>query len=360
MDLKDSLVKGGVLIVHQIHEGKHQYDVENVVKYKKTAGDRALRKGDKLMQINGADLQDLTPEELAQMLAEGSPMLTVHKAGSINEHTEQPSPAEDTLRPVSKEVTLLSFCMEMKKEEDLEEEVGQEGEVKEDVGVEEDVCKPGNVENGEGGDLLIVSMTKTSISVVSGRGCEDGTSCQGCDGTGCSFNDVVVVSETSTVTLVPRGSFKQEKVSNGSVQHVATHQYLRSLCSQHALYASPNPEKITIYTYKSTFIDKIFRGVAVVLNFTETNCFVRCCKEGERVLLKVETCEKQRLKQISKNDESTLSFVFYMKSDRTKRRRFESALYAGWFIQIVNTDFVGVGTVDGGMEEQRFVFVIQK
>lgn len=34
-----------------------------------------LRKGDKLMQINGADLQDLTPEELAQMLAEGSPML---------------------------------------------------------------------------------------------------------------------------------------------------------------------------------------------------------------------------------------------------------------------------------------------
>lgn len=27
------------------------------------------------MQINGVDLQDLTPEELAQMLAEGSPML---------------------------------------------------------------------------------------------------------------------------------------------------------------------------------------------------------------------------------------------------------------------------------------------
>lgn len=26
----------------------------------------------------------------------------------------------------------------------------------------------------------------------------------------------------------------------------------------------------------------------MVLNFTETNCFVRCCKEGERVLLKVE------------------------------------------------------------------------
>lgn len=39
-----------------------------------------LRKGDKLMQINGADLQDLTPEELAQMLAEGSPMLVSSRA----------------------------------------------------------------------------------------------------------------------------------------------------------------------------------------------------------------------------------------------------------------------------------------
>lgn len=27
------------------------------------------------MQINGLDLQDLTPEELAQMLTEGNPML---------------------------------------------------------------------------------------------------------------------------------------------------------------------------------------------------------------------------------------------------------------------------------------------
>lgn len=35
----------------------------------------ALRKGDKLMQINDIDLQDLTPEELTQMLAEGTPKL---------------------------------------------------------------------------------------------------------------------------------------------------------------------------------------------------------------------------------------------------------------------------------------------
>lgn len=37
---QDSSVKGGILIVHQLHEGKHQYEVENVVKYKKVAGEK--------------------------------------------------------------------------------------------------------------------------------------------------------------------------------------------------------------------------------------------------------------------------------------------------------------------------------
>lgn len=34
-----------------------------------------LRRGDKLIQINGLNLQDLTPEELTEILAEGSPQL---------------------------------------------------------------------------------------------------------------------------------------------------------------------------------------------------------------------------------------------------------------------------------------------
>lgn len=144
---------------------------------------------------------------------------------------------------------------------------------------------------------------------------------------------------------VPRGSesFKQEKQRNVSIKHVATHQYLRVLCSQKIIYASPNPEKITIYYYKSIILERCFRGLPVVLNLTESNCFLRCCMEGERALLQVETCEKQRLKQISKSDESTLSFLFYMTGDRTKQLKFESALYSGWFIHIVNTDSVEMG-----------------
>lgn len=97
---------------------------------------------------------------------------------------------------------MLSFCMEMRREEELEgNEVGQEGEERKDGGFEEDVCQAEKEENGEGGGFLIVSMMKTSISVVRGRGCDTGSPCQGCHGTGCTFNDVVVVTESSTVTL---------------------------------------------------------------------------------------------------------------------------------------------------------------
>lgn len=120
----------------------------------------------------------------------------------MEEHHEQSSLAVETLHPISKEFTMLSFSMEMKWEEDLQEnEVGQDEEGREDWGIEEDVCQAGNKENGEERDLFIITMKKTSISVVKGRGCESGDPCHGCSGTGCSFNDVVMVSESSTVTL---------------------------------------------------------------------------------------------------------------------------------------------------------------
>uniref|UniRef100_A0A3B4YQG8 Interleukin-1 n=1 Tax=Seriola lalandi dorsalis TaxID=1841481 RepID=A0A3B4YQG8_SERLL len=348
---------GGVVIVHQIQDGKHQYEVGNVVKYKNATGEKMfVRRGDKLMQINGVDLQLLTPEELAQMLADGNPMLKVHKAAKVKEHNEQPSSDADTLHPVSMESTTLRFSMEMRREE--------ENEVEEDGNLQEDVCEGETMENGEKTDLLIVTMKKTSVSVVKGRACNPGSPCQGCNGIGCSYNDVVMVAESSTVTLVARGStFKKDKVEreNVSVVHVATHQYLRGLCSQKTIYASPNPEKITIYHYKSTIMGRSFKGIPVVLNFTGSNCFLRCCKEGETVFLQVETCEKQKLKQISKSDESTLSFVFYMKTVPSNRTKFESVLHRGWFIQILNTDsVVRMQTLDGQQEEHTFLFIIQK
>ncbi|XP_072236953.1 uncharacterized protein [Leuresthes tenuis] len=360
MDLKDGIVNGAVLIVHQIHEGKHHYNVENVVKYKQGSEKKKFFRGDKLMEINGVDLQDLTPEELAQTLSKGNPMLTVHKAGKKRIEAERPPPEEDTLQPVSKESTVLSFSWEMMREE--ESVVGPEGEGEATSGIEEDVCQDENEENGKGADLIVIQMTKTSISVVSGRGCDDGSPCKGCHGTGCTFNDVIVVAESSTVTVVPRGSisFRQEKLSKVLIEHVPSHHYLRGICSQKTPYSSPNPERITIYYYKSNCMDMSYKGMPVVLNISDSNCFLRCTKEENKVFLQVETCEKQRLKQISRNDDNTLAFVFYMKADRTKQRRFESALHSGWFICIVNSDLVEMEKLDGGREDPSFLFVIHK
>lgn len=125
----------------------------------------------------------------------------VHQTGKAKEHKEPPSPSEEALYPVSKEFTLLSFSMEMRKQDESEENEGErEAGVDQDVCVKEDVCKPEN-ECGEQGDLLIVSMVKTNISVVSGRGCDHGSHCEGCHGKGCTLNDVIMVAESSTVTL---------------------------------------------------------------------------------------------------------------------------------------------------------------
>uniref|UniRef100_A0A3B5AEC3 Interleukin-1 n=1 Tax=Stegastes partitus TaxID=144197 RepID=A0A3B5AEC3_9TELE len=343
MDL-DSEVNGGVLILHQIHEGKHQYEVEKVVKSRKD-------NSKKMFVRYQSDIHTL----FGRLITHGS--------------EKGPPPSEDTLHPVSKESMMMNFHWDMKREEDLNEcEEKKEGEEKE-TGGQEDVSQAQNdddeeeEEEEEERDLLIVTMTKTSISVVRGRGCDGDSPCQGCHGTGCILSDVVMVSESSTVTLVPRGSgsFKQEKLSNVTVEHVDTHRYLRGHCSQRSLYVSPNPEKITIYYYKSSFMDRNFRGVPVVLNLTQSNCYLRCCKEGARVFLQVETCESQRLKQISKSDESTMSFVFYMKSDKSRQRKFESVLHHGWFIHIVTeSDSVEMATLDGHVAAHSFLFVIQK
>lgn len=40
-----------MLIVHKVHEGKHQYEVENVVKHKKTCGEKTFARYDGYLNI---------------------------------------------------------------------------------------------------------------------------------------------------------------------------------------------------------------------------------------------------------------------------------------------------------------------
>nr|AEJ36292.1 IL-1Ra protein [Tetraodon nigroviridis] len=267
---------------------------------------------------------------------------------------KNPFQSEDVLYPVSKESVLLRFHMEMWRKGDLEEtKPAPKNGPSDNEGIKKSGCKTDDAENGKRRDLVVVSMKKTSIAVVRGRGCTS---------EGCSVNEVVLVAQSSKVTLVSRGSesFKQEKSSNVMIQHVASHYYL-SLVSEKIISASPNPERITIYSYKTNEVEQgQYRGMPVVLNFTDSDCFLRCCQEDQRVFLQAEGCDKRRLRQISKSDESALSFVFYMKADLSKQRTFESALHPGWFIRVEESDQVGMAHLEREEEEYSFLFVIQK
>ncbi|XP_057697346.1 uncharacterized protein LOC130919006 isoform X1 [Corythoichthys intestinalis] len=354
MDVADSGVSGSVLIVHQLHEGKHQYEVENVVKHNKSGGGkRMIMKGDKLLKINGNDLQHLTPEELAQTIAEGQPMLTVHKSVRKKHSNERKCSTDDALHAVSKEATLLEFSMEMVREEDLlQSKIISGGDEEENGSAKE--------EDAESNDLLVVTMTETNFIMLRGRGCDAGGSCRGCQGTGCTLNDIVMTSKSSTVTLVSRGggTLKQMTKLNTPIEHIASHKYLKALCQQKTLYASSHPENLTIYYYKSTCLDK---HNPVTLNFTDSDCFLKCSKKEEQVLLQVEAVDKAKLKTISMNDEGTLSYVFYLKTDSSKQRKFESALYQGWYIQITGSasaESVKMAKFDRQQGTQSFLFII--
>uniref|UniRef100_A0A4W5PDP2 Interleukin-1 n=1 Tax=Hucho hucho TaxID=62062 RepID=A0A4W5PDP2_9TELE len=358
MDIKDSPVKGGIAILHTEEDGKHHYEVEKVLKFKKggEGGGAFARKGDKLLTINGVDLQDLSPEAFVKILTEGNPMLTVHQASRAPppERCLEEGAETRALHPVSKESTMLSFNLEMRREDVLDD-------------LESDSYRPEEVNkvDDEVDDLFLVAMTNTRISVVRGRGCGDGSSCHNCGKSDCNFNEVVMVAESSKVTLVSRGMGNLEKVQqldNIFIENYLYRTYLRRKSTYKTCIPSlsATPEKITIYHYKSDCIDGEFRGVPVVLNFTSSNCFLKCVKNSEGVFLCVEACDKHRLKSIRKDDEEIQAFVFYMKAEMSKQRRFESAYCQGWFIHTSNETKVHLGKPQGMTGDQSFFFVIHK
>ena len=138
---------------------------------------------------------------------------TLHQVDGKMEHPKPSHPGKDALYPYKKEPTVLCFSMEMRRDEELGqgessiggggrgEEGGQGGRCEEggEGGRGEDGVGP--AEEGEQLGMLVVKLTNTSISVVKGRGCQEGCPNKDCPGTGCSFNEVVIVTHQSTVTL---------------------------------------------------------------------------------------------------------------------------------------------------------------
>lgn len=111
----------------------------------------------------------------------------------MTDHLKGPVQSEDIFYPVSKESMFLRFHMEMWRKGALEgDKDAPKSGSRDNEGLKEGGCKTDDAENGEGGDLVIVSMKKTSITMVSGRGCTD---------EGCAVNEVVLVAQSSKVTL---------------------------------------------------------------------------------------------------------------------------------------------------------------
>ncbi|CAL8246377.1 unnamed protein product [Lota lota] len=366
---KGAFVEMGMKISHEFLGGEHHYKVDGVSIHS-GGGPAFARKGDMLTMINGNDLANIAPEELAHLLTNGNPKLTVHQATRKKEPSEHCYPEKDALHPFKKELAVLSFSMEMRREEELGQGesgigVGGCGEEGEEGGRGEDGMGPVEKENGEeegdGCGVLVVKLTNTSFSVVKGRGSHQGHPSLDCHGTGCTLNEVIMVANSSSVTKVPgnTASFMQHKMlQNIYLENAVSQTYLRSICMENILFASPNPERMTIYFYKTNVMDETFRGMPVVLNFTDSQHFLKCCRQEGLVHLRVEAYEKQRLKLICKQDESALAFLFYMKGTMSGERKFESALCPGWFIQVMEQETVQMAPQSARMEEPSVYFII--
>ncbi|XP_056107311.1 interleukin-1 family member A [Rhinichthys klamathensis goyatoka] len=319
-------VSGGVTLLHTECEGKHSYEVKGFLNYNKGM---FTSKGDKLLMINNINVEDLTPEAFADLLLEGSPLLTIHHPCKTK--TEECESEE--LRVNKKEPMLMSFSLMMVRESELEAYGSQEPSPSQPEGedIEDDTFDDEN--------LLIVSMVDTSFSLVLARGCDPDNPCNNCGKTNCKFNEVVVLPASAAVTSgSPRKLCLLKQKENLYIKSFFTEKYVtpynHQICLDNTMSAP-----ITIYSYTITMD---IPGTPVVLNFTNTENFFRCTtKQGvDTKILTVTQYKKKDLQTICADEPEKWSLVFYMSCGADNLRRFESALHRGWFIYTKNVDQV--------------------
>ncbi|XP_048835431.1 uncharacterized protein LOC125710137 isoform X2 [Brienomyrus brachyistius] len=281
MERKDTSVTGGVLIQHTFQQGEHHYEIEKVVKNKMTHGRISfLSKGDMLLKINDMDLRDLPPELFAELLAESSPRLTVYQP-------HKNAPKEKCLenggfRAFSKENKVLSFNLDLSREADPDDVTKENFH---------EAAKP----ESQLDKLLLVTMISTSFSVITGRGCDKEGLCQDKFCTECNQNDVIMEAKSSNITQVlGEITFIQEKVQdNIFIQSLMYEKYIqnRQRLARMSSNCMTNSVNITIYLYKTTCIKGEYRGIPVVLNFSGTDCFLKCSKSGDEPTVSIESSQ---------------------------------------------------------------------
>ncbi|XP_058238161.1 cytoplasmic tyrosine-protein kinase BMX-like isoform X2 [Hemibagrus wyckioides] len=191
---EETFLSGGVSLLHTVVNGKHSYEVGKVLTSKPSDFGR---KGDKLLKIDDVETQCLPPKMFARMLSSGSPILTMHRA-STDDDKEKKCPVSGDMRPYHKEDISLYFSLDMVQETCLNEE-DKNPQVPEEFEWERRE-KKGDFLTDE--EMLLVSMTNTSVAIVQSRGCSEQNPCSSCGGKGCTLNDFVVASQQSTISSV--------------------------------------------------------------------------------------------------------------------------------------------------------------
>ncbi|XP_056324614.1 interleukin-1 family member A [Danio aesculapii] len=322
-----SPVCGGVKLFHTECAGKHSYEVKGFLNHNKGM---FTRTGDKLIMINNTKVEDLTPTSLADLLVEGSTLLTIHHPSKNKSNEECES---EELSVDNKERTIMSFSLLMVRDVELEVDVLPESDSECEDEIEDKLFSDKN--------LLIVSMEDASFNMVVARGCDPDNPCNDCGKTNCQLNDVVVLPTNAKISSCPSKVLHFKKENNNL--------FLKSLFNEK--YVSPNNRQIclnstmsapiTIYSYRVNSVDN--PGVPVVLNFTGTQNFFSCTvkQDGDTKILTVKSYSKSELKKICAGDTDKWSLVFYKSCGPDCFQRFESALHRGWFIctrNIANDD----------------------
>ncbi|KAK3528360.1 hypothetical protein QTP86_034136, partial [Hemibagrus guttatus] len=350
---QETFLSGGVSLLHTMVDGKHYYEVGNVLTSKPS---NFGRKGDKLLKINEVETQCLPPKMFAKMLSSGSSILMTHRA-SIDDDKEKKRPVSGDMRPYHKEDISLYFSLDMVQETCLNEN-DKNPQVPEDSEWER-WGKKGDSFTDE--EVLLVSMTNTSVAVIQARGCSEQNPCSSCGGKGCTFNDLVVASEQGTISAVcteyVQKNFERDQVLIQSLLQ-------KNICPENIRPRKAVPHKnnsttakITIYYYLSNAQDDFDKGVPVVLNFSGSTTYLKCICMGNRPALTLECCDQRMLQSIYKNDPNAWPFVFYLKTTKDDHRRFESAAYSGWFIHTKPSGMVCMDTGANYSESNFYVII---
>ncbi|KAI4875049.1 hypothetical protein NFI96_014255, partial [Prochilodus magdalenae] len=366
----DNIVYGGISLLHTMIDGKHHYEVKNVLTHTPS---HFARKTDKLLKINNVETQNLPPDKFADMLANSpSPMLTIHQV--THPVSIEPDILEclesDFFEPCVKEKINMTFCMTMVTKECLDK--AQEN------GFEPDVCEWESDDIEEDQKILLVCMNETRLTVMKGRGCDSDNPCHNCGTNRCNYNEVVVTADARQITNVRRECIMKSKEGSDWLNLTKSSQ------PDGPPVACPRTISVpmTIYFYKSNIMSDLGSGMPVVLNFSDTCKFLKCTMENQKVVLKAEEyserrtvmesnqgpaqneyslnqcCEKKiQLRKICKDDENNWPFVFYMTTTKDDVRHFESAAHRGWFIQTTKQTTICVDQ-ENNTEQKSFYFRI--